>query len=111
VDHTATAGYDINSLADESANTFHGNVCITAVNAPCPKVSRGNSSLQDQLQFAGCASHAPTASCELTISEWNHFLIDRVDPAQGPLGIGDGKQRMTVQRYLEARAAAGLFNP
>lgn len=108
VDHNANVGYDINNLADDGANTFHGNICMTALNAPCPKVSRGNSSLVDQLQFAGCTSLAPTASCELTVSEWNHYLIDRIDPGARALGIGDGKQRMTVEQYLKARTLAGL---
>ena len=108
VDHTTNIGYDINNLADDGANTFERNVCLTAINAPCPKVSHANSLLADQLQFSGCASHVPTASCKLTVSEWNHHLIDKIDPGARGLGIGDGKQRMTVQQYLEARAAAGL---
>ena len=108
VDHNATIGYDINSVADEGANTFHDNVCITAVNAPCPKVSRGDSSVGDKLQFVGCATRAPTASCELTVSEWNRYFIDRIDSGAPALTVGDGKQRITVEQYLKARIAAGL---
>ena len=108
VDHTDNAGYDIKNLADDGANTFDGNICLTAINAPCPAVSPANSSVVDQLQFSGCASHPPTASCKLTVSEWNHYLINKVNPGARALGIGDRMQRMTVQQYLQSRAAAGL---
>jgi len=37
VDHPS-GGVDIKNLADDGANTFRGNVCLTSVNAPCPKV-------------------------------------------------------------------------
>jgi parallel beta-helix repeat protein len=36
VDHTSATGVDIKSLADDGANVFRGNVCLTSVNAPCP---------------------------------------------------------------------------
>lgn len=51
VDHPANTwttlqlqGLDIKSLADESANTFENNVCLTSINAPCPALthSRGH---------------------------------------------------------------------
>lgn len=38
LDHTSTGGLDIKNLADDGANTFRGNLCLTAVNAPCPAV-------------------------------------------------------------------------
>ena len=44
LDHTSTSGLDIKNLADDGANTFQGNICLTAVNAPCP-VARGQSTL------------------------------------------------------------------
>ena len=108
VDHTDNTGYDIKNLADDGANTFDGNICLTAINAPCPAVSPANSLLVDRLQFSGCASHPPTASCQLTVSEWNHNLINKVNPGAQALAIGDKVQRMTVQQYLQSRAAAGL---
>jgi len=40
VDHTSTSGVDIKNLADDGANTFRGNICLTSVNAPCPAVER-----------------------------------------------------------------------
>jgi parallel beta-helix repeat protein len=40
VDHPSASGLDIKNLADDGANTFRGNVCQTAVNAPCPAVKR-----------------------------------------------------------------------
>jgi hypothetical protein len=36
VDHTSGGGADIVNLATVGANTFQANVCLTAVNAPCP---------------------------------------------------------------------------
>jgi len=36
LDHTSTRGVDIRNLADDAANTFQANVCLTSVNAPCP---------------------------------------------------------------------------
>lgn len=37
VDHPlATSGFDIRNLATVGANTFHANVCLTSVDAPCP---------------------------------------------------------------------------
>ena len=38
VDHTSPGGWDIQNLADDGANTFRGNICLTSVNAPCPAV-------------------------------------------------------------------------
>ena len=42
LDHTSTSGLDIKNLADDGANTFRGNICLTGVNAPCP-AARGQS--------------------------------------------------------------------
>jgi len=40
VDHpSATTGFDIKNLATAGANTFQANICLTAVNAPCPASS------------------------------------------------------------------------
>ncbi|MBI3679468.1 MAG: hypothetical protein HY235_03645 [Acidobacteria bacterium] len=37
VDHpSATSGFDVRNLATPGANTFQANVCLTAINAPCP---------------------------------------------------------------------------
>ncbi len=37
VDHpSATSGFDLRNLAAAGANTFHANICLTSVNAPCP---------------------------------------------------------------------------
>jgi hypothetical protein len=37
VDHASpTSGFDVQNLATVGANTFQANVCLTAVNAPCP---------------------------------------------------------------------------
>ena len=36
LDHTANRGFDIKNLAPPGQNSFTGNVCLTAMNAPCP---------------------------------------------------------------------------
>jgi len=36
VDHATDSGFDIKSLAQPGQNSFTGNVCLTAMNAPCP---------------------------------------------------------------------------
>jgi len=38
VDSPSTIGWDIKNEAAPGANTFRGNICLTAVNAPCPAV-------------------------------------------------------------------------
>jgi parallel beta-helix repeat protein len=109
VDHTDNMGYDVKNLADDGANIFHDNICLTAINAPCPALSpHPNSSIADQLQFSGCATHPPASSCRLTVGEWDHYLTIKVSPGARPLGIGDRFQRMTVQQYLQSRIAAGF---
>jgi len=50
----------------------------------------------------------PTASCQVSVSVWNYYLVNKVSSMARPLVIGDGTQMMTVQQYLAARAAAGL---
>lgn len=40
LDHPDASGVDIKNLADDGANTFRGNICLTSVNAPCPAVQR-----------------------------------------------------------------------
>jgi hypothetical protein len=42
------------------------------------------------------------------VSAWNYYLVNKINPSATILGLGDGTQIMTVQQYLEARAAAGL---
>jgi parallel beta-helix repeat protein len=36
LDHTANKGFDIKNLSPLGQNSFTGNVCLTAMNAPCP---------------------------------------------------------------------------
>jgi parallel beta-helix repeat protein len=44
VDNPSTNGVDIKNLADDGANTFRNNICLTSVNAPCPAVGRASTS-------------------------------------------------------------------
>ncbi len=36
LDYASAKGVDIRNLAEEGANTFQANVCLTSINAPCP---------------------------------------------------------------------------
>jgi parallel beta-helix repeat protein len=42
MDHPLGGGVDIKNLADDGANTFRGNRCLTSINAPCPAVRRNS---------------------------------------------------------------------
>ena len=109
-DHTASSGVDIKNQAAAGANMFEDNVCLTSVNAPCPTVApRANSLLESELQSVGCGTYPPAASCQLTVSQWNYYLIGKINPDAQNLVFGvDGTQLMTVQQYLQARVDAGL---
>jgi hypothetical protein len=108
-DHASNGGSDIKNLGDAGANTFEENICLTGVNAPCPTVApNANSRLQSQLQSVACGTYPPAASCQLSVSQWNYYLVNKINPDAMGLVIGDGTQIMTVQQYLQARAAAGL---
>ena len=108
-DHTSNEGFDIKNMATAGANTFDNNVCLSALNAPCPAVSPdANSLLEGELQSLACGNYPPAPSCQLTVSEWNWYLINKINPAAPVLALGDGTQLMTVQQYTQARAAAGL---
>lgn len=111
VDHTSNSGVDIKNLATAGANTFEENVCITGVNSPCPAAAPdANSVLQSQLQSVACGTYPPAASCQLSVSQWNWYLINKINPDALVLIVAgdDGTLRLTVQQYLQARVAAGL---
>ena len=108
VDHSSNNGVDIKNQAPAGANTFEDNVCLTGVNAPCPAVApSANSLLESELQSLGCGTFSPTASCQLTVSQWNYYL-NKTNPDAPVLSTSDDTQKMTVQQYLKARVEAGL---
>jgi hypothetical protein len=109
LDHSPSSGVDIKNSSTAGANTFDSNICLSGINAPCPVIApTANSLLEDELQFLGCGTYPPAASCQLTVSQWNFYLTNNINPAAPVLVIGDGTQQMTVQDYLQARLAAGL---
>lgn len=110
VDHTSSSGFDIKNAATAGTNTFGGNVCLTGVNAPCPALAPPNNTLLiDELQSLGCGSYPPTASCKLTVNQWNYYLTMDINPNAPVLDFGsDGSQLMTVQEYVQARQDAGI---
>ena len=109
MDHTATSGFDIKNMATVGANTFGNNICISGLDAPCPAAARGaNSFLEEELQALGCGTYPPTPSCQLTVSQWNFYLTNKINPNATLLVIGDGTQLMTVQQYLQGRLDGGI---
>jgi len=109
IDHTANSGVDIKNLATAGANTFIANICRIAVNSPCPFVeNQASTVLATELQAVACGTYPPTASCQLSVSQWNFYLVLKLDPKAAILAIGDGTQLMTAQQYAQTRAAAGL---
>lgn len=109
VDHTSNGGFDIKNMGAAGANVFEGNVCLSGLNAPCPTVAPNvTSRLESQLQSAGCGTYPPTASCKLSVSEWNYYMTSVVNPDAALLIVADGTEQMTAQQYVQARAAAGL---
>jgi hypothetical protein len=108
-DHSSNGGADIKNMAAAGANTFEENICVIGINAPCPTVApNANSRLQSQLQSSVCGTYPPAMSCQVSVSVWNYYLINVINPNAMPLVIGESTEIMTVQQYLEARAAAGL---
>ena len=110
LDHTGNPGFDIKNLAAADANTFDNNVCLTSVSAPCPAVAPdANLTLETELQSVACGTYPPAASCLLSVSQWNWYLVNKVNPQAPILVLGnDGGAPMTVEQYVEGRAAAGL---
>jgi parallel beta-helix repeat protein len=43
IDNSSDNFVDIRNLADDGANTFRENICLSSINAPCPAVGRGSS--------------------------------------------------------------------
>lgn len=110
VDHTATTGFDIKNLAEAGKNLFEDNVCLTSVNAPCPAVSSGATSLlESQLQYVACGNYPPAPSCRLSLNQWNWYLINKINASAQALVIDEGSGMMTVRQYTRARNDAGLF--
>jgi hypothetical protein len=64
--------------------------------------------LASQLQSVACGTYPPASSCQLSVSVWNWYLINKINPDAVVLVAGDGTQQMTVQQYLQARLTAGL---
>lgn len=65
--------------------------------------------LETELQSVACGTYPPAASCQLSVSQWNWYLVNKINPQAQPLVLGtDGGQPMTVEQYVQARASAGV---
>ena len=65
--------------------------------------------LESQLQFVACGNYPPLPSCQLTVSQWNWYLTNNINPAAPLLIVDDGTKIMTARQYIQARNDAGLF--
>jgi hypothetical protein len=51
----------------------------------------------------------PTPSCQFNVWQWNWYLSNKINPQAAAPNVEDPTQQMTVQQYVQARAAAGLL--
>lgn len=89
VDHTANKGFDIKSLAPLRLNSFTGNVCLTAMNAPCPAPFEPSlTASPNPIPVAGSAEFG------MTTLRWNapgaETVEVHVDRPDGPLFVRAG---------------------
>ena len=56
VDHTSSGGLDIKNLAEPGRNLFTGNVCLTAMNAPCPALEASLTAGPNPVPITGAAA-------------------------------------------------------
>ena len=82
VDHPSGVGADIVNRAAAGANTFHANVCLTAINAPCPASTPPSlTATPNPIPVTGSAIHGMT-----TIS----WIAPGADSVQVRVGSPDG---------------------
>ena len=55
LDNTSSGGLDIKNQADPGANTFEGNVCGSAINAPCSSVAPSLTASPNPIPITGSA--------------------------------------------------------
>jgi parallel beta-helix repeat protein len=60
VDNASSSGVDVKNLADPGANAFEGNVCGTAINAPCPSVGPSLTASPNPIPVTGNANLGQT---------------------------------------------------
>ncbi len=91
VDHAADTGFDIkNQTAPGSNNVFTGNICLTALNAPCPALEPSLTASPNPIPVTGSALLAVT-----TLS-WMAPGVDalevHVGSPNGPLFAASGER-------------------
>jgi parallel beta-helix repeat protein len=61
VDHAADTAFDIKNLATPGANVFDNNVCLTALNAPCPALEPSLTASPNPIPVSASAVYGMTA--------------------------------------------------
>ena len=83
VDRPGTGGADIRNLSGTETNTFHSNICLTGVNAPCPALGTSLTASPNPIPVTGSSLYGKT-----TIS-WSATDVGdvqiRIGSPNGPL--------------------------
>ena len=83
VDNPSVTGLDIKNLAPPDANAFEGNICETAVNAPCPSIGPSLTASPNPIPVTG------NALVGMTTISWNapdaQVIEIRLDSPDGKL--------------------------
>ncbi len=94
VDHPSNNGFDIQNLASPGANSFEGNTCETALNAPCPSVGPSMTASPNPIPVA------PGAMVGQTEISWNapdaQVIEIHIGSPSGQLFTNEGN-RGTIQ--------------
>ena len=98
VDNASTSGVDVKNLADTGANSFEGNVCGTAINAPCSPVGPSLTASPNPIPVTGNASLGQT-----TLS-WNAPNADVIE-----IHIGSPSGALFTQMGTRGSIQTGLW--
>ena len=82
VDHSGGGAFDIKNLADPGKNQFTANVCLSAMNAPCPALESSLTASPNPIPVSGSAPYG------MTTLNWNAPGAEIVDIR---IGAPDGK--------------------
>ena len=87
VDHSGGGAFDIKNLADPGKNEFTANVCLSAMNAPCPALESSLTASPNPIPVSGSAPYG------MTTLSWSAPGVEVVDVR---IGAPDGKLLVTA---------------